>query len=86
MPRQGSESQYAPSSAASIGDGELPSLRRPSFLARALARFGGGGDRPASETGEPPEAPHSNGDEAEEPMDALTRRPSFIERTSRRMR
>ena len=85
MPRQGSESQYAASSSASVGDGELPSLRRPSFLERALARFGGGGDRTITEQGEG-EAPHSNGDEADDPVGALARRPSFIERASRRMR
>ena len=79
---QGSENQYAASSSASQGDGELPSQRRPSFLVRALARFGGG-DRAVTEQND-----GNQSTDSAEPMDDLAsvKRPSFVERAARRLR
>ena len=83
VPLQGSEAQYAASSSASVGDGELPSQRRPSFLVRALARFGGGDRNNVAEQSEG--NPSSGSGEQTEDL-ASVKRPSLIERAARRLR
>ncbi len=80
---QGSETQYAASSSASVGDSEIPSQRRPSFLARALARFGGGDRSAIAEQSEGNQSTAS-GEQTEDL--ASVKRPSFVERAARRLR